>query len=179
MRRLNSYQDWYQQCTQFIDLLYGRAFPQVTVERLNERAAETSSNEFARYLTHTNIPSIVAWNSLMAARKAAYDASFFDPSHRERTKVMQGVTLMLHEFLVGPYAPSVTSTDEDRLKCRQLLETFTERFERVRAEFAAEESLAMPGPSSHWRIDEGPMAFEDSFAIPEPCVPPAPPHGEP
>jgi hypothetical protein len=73
IRMLNSYQDFYQHTTQVVDLLKAEI----------------------------QIPEHVYWQSLTLARKAAFDASFFDREHPERTRTMQTITLELIRCLCG------------------------------------------------------------------------------
>ncbi len=67
IRLLNSYQDFYHQTTQVIDLLR----------------------------SGIQIPKEVYWNSMLLARKAAFDASFFDTTHPQRTERMKAITTQL------------------------------------------------------------------------------------
>ena len=71
IRKLNSYQDFYQHTNQIIGLLK----------------------------SNITIPDNVYWQSISLARKAAYDASFYDISHPERTDKMKNITLELTRIL--------------------------------------------------------------------------------
>ena len=71
IRKLNSYQDFYQHTTQLIGLLKSKV----------------------------SIPDNVYWQSISLARKAAYDATFYDISQPERTDKMKTVTLELIQIL--------------------------------------------------------------------------------
>ncbi len=71
IRKLNSYQDFYQHTTQLIGLLGSKV----------------------------SIPDNVYWQSISLARKAAYDAAFYDISHLERTDKMKTITLELVRIL--------------------------------------------------------------------------------
>jgi len=71
MRKLNSYQDFYQHTTQLLGLLR----------------------------SNVSIPENVFWQSIALARKAAFDATFFDPGRLKRTERMQDVTLGLISML--------------------------------------------------------------------------------
>lgn len=73
IRVLNSYQDFYQQTTQLIDLVR----------------------------SDVQIPKEVYWTSMSLARKAAFDASFFDTTHPERTERMKVITTQLLRTLQG------------------------------------------------------------------------------
>lgn len=67
IRKLNSYQDFYHHTTQLIGLLNSKV----------------------------SIPENVYWQSISLARKAAYDATFYDRTHPERTEKMKVITLEL------------------------------------------------------------------------------------
>lgn len=67
IRKLNSYQDFYQYTTQIIELLDSKV----------------------------SIPENVYWQYISFARKAAYDADFYDMTHPERTNKMKNITLNL------------------------------------------------------------------------------------
>ena len=67
IRRLNSYENFYRASTQLIDLF------QANVE----------------------VPQSSAWESIADARKAAYDASSYDPGNPGRTARMREVSLDL------------------------------------------------------------------------------------
>ncbi len=71
IRKLNSYQDFYQHTTQIIGLLDLKV----------------------------SIPENVYWQSITLARKAAYDAEFYDRTHHERTTKMKNITLDLIRLL--------------------------------------------------------------------------------
>lgn len=71
IRKLNNYQDFYQHTTQLIGLLSSKV----------------------------SIPDNVYWQSISLARKAAYDAVFYDISHPERTDKMKAITLDLIQVL--------------------------------------------------------------------------------
>jgi hypothetical protein len=67
IRRLNSYQDFYHQASQLVDLLD----------------------------TGEVVPESVRWPAIGAARKAAYDAAFFDPDQADLTEEMKAITIDL------------------------------------------------------------------------------------
>jgi hypothetical protein len=67
MRRLNSYQDFYQSTSQLLDLW--RAGIDVSDDR--------------------------SWDILMTARKAAYDAAVYDPDQRDQAERMQALSVEL------------------------------------------------------------------------------------
>lgn len=67
IRKLNSYQDFYQHVNQLVGLL-----------RIN-----------------TSVPDNVFWQSISLARKAAFDAAFFDWENPERPKQMEHITQAL------------------------------------------------------------------------------------
>lgn len=67
MRRLNSYQDFYQSTSQLLDLW--RAGIDVSEDR--------------------------SWGILMAARKAAYDAAVYDPDRHDQAERMQVLSVEL------------------------------------------------------------------------------------
>jgi len=70
IRKLNSYQDFYHHTTHFIELLGSKV----------------------------SIPDHVYWQSISLARKAAYDAAFYDKAHLNRTDKMKAITLQLVEI---------------------------------------------------------------------------------
>jgi len=101
IRKLNSYQDFYQHTTQLIELLASKV----------------------------SIPDNVYWQSISLARKAAYDAAFYDRSHPERTGKMKGITLNLIQIL--------QSDNPDPQSLKMLLK----EIEEVKADFYREEKL--------------------------------------
>lgn len=103
IRKLNSYQDFYQHTMQLIGLLRSRV----------------------------SIPDNVYWQSISLARKAAYDAAFYDTSHPERTEKMKTITLELLQML--------KSNEQEPERLVELIE----RIEEIHREFYQEEkSLA-------------------------------------
>ena len=101
IRKLNSYQDFYQHTTQLIGLLGSKV----------------------------SIPDNVYWQSISLARKAAYDASFYDISHPERTDKMKAITIDLIQILQS------NKQERERL---QILQT---QVEEIQANFYLEEKL--------------------------------------
>lgn len=95
IRFLNSYQDFYQQTTQLIDLLR----------------------------SDLQVPREVYWSAMALARKAAYDASFFDEAHPARTERMKRITMELLRRLEGE-TDQVTSLDELEREINELRERF-------------------------------------------------------
>jgi len=71
IRKLNSYQDFYQHTTQLVGLLKSKV----------------------------SIPDSVYWESISSVRKAAYDAAFYDRSLPERTDKTKAITLELVRLL--------------------------------------------------------------------------------
>lgn len=101
IRKLNSYQDFYQHTTQLIGLLGSKV----------------------------SIPDNVYWQSISLARKAAYDAAFYDISHSERTNKMKAITIDLVQILQS------NEQEKERL---QLLQ---KQVEEIQANFYLEEKL--------------------------------------
>lgn len=100
IRVLNSYQDFYQQTIQLIDLVR----------------------------SDVDIPTGVYWDSMSLARKAAFDASFYDQGHPERTEEMKTITTKLLRILEGRES-----------EIRQV-EKLERRVEQIREEFLEESS---------------------------------------
>src|SRR5205807_9208985 len=100
MRKLNSYQDFYQHTTQLLGLLR----------------------------SNVSIPENVFWQSIALARKAAFDATFFDPRHLKRTERMQDVTLGLISML-------------DASRSADKLETLQVEVEDIQRSFCEEEGI--------------------------------------
>lgn len=67
IRKLNSYQDFYHHTTQLIDLMN----------------------------SELKIPENLFWQTISSARKAAYDACFYDLLNSNRTEIMKKITLDL------------------------------------------------------------------------------------
>jgi hypothetical protein len=104
IRKLNSYQDFYQHTLQLIGLLRSKV----------------------------SIPDNVYWQSISLARKAAYDAAFYDISHPEQTEKMKTITLELLQML--------KSNEQESRRLDELIE----RIEEIHSEFYQEEkSLTM------------------------------------
>jgi len=101
IRKLNSYQDFYQHATQLIGLLRSRV----------------------------SIPDNVYWQSILLARKAAYDATFYDRTHPERTDKMKNITLELIQIL--------QQNNPDTEKLERLLK----QIEEIQTSFYEEEKL--------------------------------------
>jgi len=101
IRKLNSYQDFYQHTTQLIELI--------------------SAN--------ISIPSDVYWGHISLARKAAYDAAFYDRSHLGRANRMKAITVELIQIL--------QSDDTEP----QRLEILLKQIEEVQKNFYQEEKL--------------------------------------
>lgn len=72
IRKLNSYQDFYQHTLQLCKLL----------------------------ISFSSIPDQIFWNSISAARKAAFDASFYDKEQKKRTRRMEEITYELVDIFV-------------------------------------------------------------------------------
>jgi dipeptidase len=102
MRKLNSYQDFYQHTTQLIALLR----------------------------SNVSIPENVYWQSIALARKAAFDAAFFDTGHRQRTERMQDVTVAL-----------ITALQSSN-RSQENLETLHSEIEGIQQSFCEEEGMA-------------------------------------
>lgn len=101
VRKLNSYENFYRAMTHTIDLM----------------------------LAGVAIPDDQLWSALLDARKSAYDATSYDPSHAGRTKQMRELTL---ELLV----------DQQVEVDNELLADLRRRVAELRDEFYAEEGLA-------------------------------------
>jgi hypothetical protein len=99
IRKLNSYQDFYQHTLQLIGLLRSKV----------------------------SIPDNVYWQSISLARKAAYDAAFYDTSHPEQTEKMKTITLELLQML--------KSNEQESRRLDELIE----RIEEIHSEFYQEE----------------------------------------
>jgi len=67
IRKLNSYQDFYHHTTQLVDLLR----------------------------SEVKIPEALFWQTISFARKAAYDADFYDLLNSQRTESMKKITIDL------------------------------------------------------------------------------------
>ncbi len=101
IRKLNSYQDFFQHTMQIIGLLKSKV----------------------------SIPENVYWQSISLARKAAYDAAFYDTRHPQRTEKMKDITLELIQML---------KTDGQNMeKLDELAEYITE----IHRDFYQEEKL--------------------------------------
>ena len=101
IRKLNSYQDFYQHTTQLIGLLGSKV----------------------------SIPDNVYWQSISLARKAAYDAAFYDISHPERTDKMKAITLDLIQIF------------QSNKQERERLQILQKQVEEIQANFYLEEKL--------------------------------------
>lgn len=101
IRKLNSYQDFYHHVTQLIDLLDSKV----------------------------NIPENVFWQSISLARKAAFDAVFYDITHSSRTEKMRTITLNL----IGLF--------ESKEYAKDNLQKLRKQIEEIRTEFYKEEKL--------------------------------------
>ena len=101
IRKLNSYQDFYQHTTQLIGLLGSKV----------------------------SIPDNVYWQSISLARKAAYDAAFYDISHHERTDNMKAITLDLIQIF------------QSNKQERERLQILQKQVEEIQANFYLEEKL--------------------------------------
>ena len=99
IRKLNSYQDFYQHTTQLIGLLGSRV----------------------------SIPDNIYWQSISLARKAAYDAAFYDISHTERTDKMKTITLDLVRIL------------QSNEQVPERLQTLQKQIEEIQSNFYLEE----------------------------------------
>ncbi len=88
VRRLNSYQDFCHQSAQLVDLL----------------------------IAGIDVPSDRCWAAVADARKAAYDAEFYDPDSRERWTEMQQITIELAALAAdGQKDPPVLKDLERRI----------------------------------------------------------------
>lgn len=94
IRKLNSYQNFYQYVTQLLDLL----------------------------LSGVSLPEEILWQSISEARKAAYDASFYDVAHRDRTERMIDITRRLVQL------HSVRDEDEKLRNLRQNVQEIYREF---------------------------------------------------
>lgn len=103
MRKLNSYQDFYHHAAQLIELI----------------------------ISEVNIPEEVYWHSVTLARKAAYDAEFYDMTHPERTNKMKNITEDLLYFLKSE---EFTLDDVQDLR---------KQIEEIKKEFYEEEKLLL------------------------------------
>ncbi len=101
IRKLNSYQDFYHQTTQLVDLLKAKS----------------------------SVPDNVYWQIISSARKAAYDAAFYDISHPKQTDKMKTITLRLLQIL--------QSKNPDLEKLDKLLK----QIEEIQNNFYKEEKL--------------------------------------
>lgn len=101
IRKLNSYQDFYQHTTQLIGLVGSKV----------------------------SIPDNVYWQSISLARKAAYDAAFYDISHPEQTDKMKAITLDLIQIL------------QSNKQERERLQILQKQVEEIQAKFYLEEKL--------------------------------------
>lgn len=110
IRKLNSYQDFYHHTTQLIDLL--------------------NSN--------ISIPQNVYWQSISSARKAAYDAIFYDKTHPERTSKMKDITLDTIQLLLYRIEGHEKTTEECTT---DKLQELTKQIEDIQASFYEEEKL--------------------------------------
>ncbi len=99
IRKLNSYQDFYQHTTQLIGLLGSKV----------------------------SIPDNIYWQSISLARKAAYDAAFYDISHPERTDKMKTITLELVRIL------------QSNKQVPERLQTLQKQIEDIQSNFYLEE----------------------------------------
>jgi len=101
IRKLNSYQDFYHHVTQLIELLDSKV----------------------------KIPENVVWQSISLARKAAFDAVFYDRIHSSRTEKMKSITLRL----IGLFETKSYSADD--------LQKLRKQIEEIRTRFYEEEKL--------------------------------------
>lgn len=100
IRKLNGYQDFHHQMTQLIELLE----------------------------SDVQIPENVFWPSISYARKAAFDAVFYDRAHADRTERMKTITVNLIKlFNTKKYS-------------KQDLDKLHKEVEEIRAEFYLEET---------------------------------------
>lgn len=98
MRRLNSYQDFYQATSQLLDLW--RAGIDVSEDR--------------------------SWDILMAARKAAYDAAVYDPERRHLAERMQVLSVELLR-LADDDQRDPERLNELAIESQAILDAFVER----------------------------------------------------
>lgn len=101
IRRLNSYENFYRAMTGVIDLL----------------------------AAGVRVPEAKLWEAVGDARKSAYDAASYDPTHPERTSRMQELTLAL----ILAYQRDEASADQ--------LGAWRNEIEQIRASFYASERV--------------------------------------
>ena len=102
IRKLNSYQDFSQNTTQLLLLLASRI----------------------------KVPESHFWDAITLARKAAYDAAFYDLGHPKRTERMMQIT---EELIRNYQEPTVNDWDVDGLR---------KEIDHILANFLREEGLA-------------------------------------
>lgn len=101
IRKLNSYQDFCQHANNLLGLL----------------------------MSKISIPDNVYWQSISLARKAAYDAYFYDRIHPERTGKMMDITLEIIRII------QLNNTD------METLERLIKKIEKIQISFYKEETL--------------------------------------
>ena len=102
IRKLNSYQDFHQNTMQLLILLESRI----------------------------KVPETHFWNSITLARKAAFDAAFYDLRHPKRTERMGQIT----EWLIRDYQESSGGQSD--------LAGLRKEIDDIQADFLREEGLA-------------------------------------
>lgn len=102
IRKLNSYQDFYQHTSQLCNL----------IESL------------------VQLPDAVFWGSISAARKAAFDANFYDKKHPDRTGKLTAITSeLVYIYIAKP---------EEQ---KEIIKNLIDQIDNVMQEFRKEEGL--------------------------------------
>jgi hypothetical protein len=114
IRKLNSYQDFYHHTAHLIELLGSKV----------------------------SIPDNVYWQSISLARKAVYDAAFYDKTHLNRTDKMKAITLQLIEI----------SKSEERNQ--KYLNSIAKQIEKMIEEFYHEEKFLSKQPKKFKKVEK-------------------------
>jgi hypothetical protein len=112
IRKLNSYQDFYHHTSQLIDLL-----------RLEVK-----------------VPEDIFWQAISSARKAAYDASFYDLSNLNRTENMKKIT----SDIVIIYQSGTTNMEN--------LAELKEHIGKIQESFYNQENLLLKEAFKNWLV---------------------------
>ncbi len=110
IRKLNSYQDFHHQTSQLIDLLR----------------------------SEVKIPENIFWQAISSARKAAYDASFYDLSNLNRTENMKKITLDI-----------INIYQSENTNMQNLIEIM-ENIEKIQESFYNQENLLLKEAFKIW-----------------------------
>jgi predicted house-cleaning noncanonical NTP pyrophosphatase (MazG superfamily) len=110
IRKLNSYQDFYHHTSQLIDLLR----------------------------MEVKVPENIYWEAISSARKAAYDASFYDLSNLIRTEKMKKIT----SDIVNIYQSETTDMEN--------LAELMEHIEKIQESFYNQENLLLKEAFKNW-----------------------------